>query len=332
MRLGKGLDRSLVSRYGVAVLVVILAAIARSALTPLRGARLPLITFYPAIMASAWFGGFWPGLTTTLLSALAAQFFWMRPALGSPSSEPSDLVALVVFVSIGVFISGITERLYRAQRRQAAMLSQKEASLADAEISHGAVAHLAAIVHGADDAIVGKTLDGVITSWNPAAERMYGYAAAEVIGRHITLIVPEERRAEEDEVLSRLRRGESIEHFETVRQAKDGRRLDVSLTVSPVRDVAGRVIGVSKISRDISERRRLEAERGMLLAREQAARAEAEAANRAKNEFLAVLSHDLRTPLNAVYGWARMLQGQALAGEDRAGALDAIVRNACPRR
>jgi PAS domain S-box-containing protein len=112
---------------------------------------------------------------------------------------------------------------------------------------------LAAIVDSSDDVIVSKTLDGVITSWNRAAERVFGYSAAEAIGQHIFLIIPDDRHAEEEDVLSRLRRGEKIDHFETVRRARDGRLFPVSLTVSPIKDSTGRVIGASKVARDITE-------------------------------------------------------------------------------
>jgi two-component system sensor histidine kinase UhpB len=115
-------------------------------------------------------------------------------------------------------------------------------------------ARLAAIVDSSDDAILSKTLDGVITSWNRGAERLFGYTAAEVIGNHIFLIIPEDHREEELDVLARLRRGERIDHFETVRQAKDGRRLFISLSVSPVRDGQGQIVGASNVSRDITER------------------------------------------------------------------------------
>ncbi|HMD35369.1 MAG TPA: PAS domain S-box protein [Vicinamibacterales bacterium] len=115
-------------------------------------------------------------------------------------------------------------------------------------------AQLAAIVDSSDDAIVGKTLDGVITSWNRGAQDIFGYSAAEAIGQHISLIIPEDRREEEHEVLARLRRGEKIDHFETVRQTKEGRRITVSLTVSPIRDASGAIIGASKVARDITER------------------------------------------------------------------------------
>lgn len=117
---------------------------------------------------------------------------------------------------------------------------------------------LAAIVASSDDAIVSKTLEGFITSWNAGAERIFGYSAEEIIGQHITRIVPPELRSEEEEILARLRRGEHIDHFETVRIAKDGRRIDVSVTVSPMRDKSGKLIGASKVGRDITERKHFE--------------------------------------------------------------------------
>ena len=133
-------------------------------------------------------------------------------------------------------------------------------------------ARLVAIVESSDDAIVSKTLDGVVTSWNRAAERIFGWSAEEAVGRHITLIIPEERRAEEDHVLATIRRGDRIDHFETVRVTRDGRLIDISLTVSPIRDSAGRIVGASKIARDITERRRMEEARNRLLACERQAR------------------------------------------------------------
>ena len=119
---------------------------------------------------------------------------------------------------------------------------------------------LAAIVASSDDAIISKNLDGIITSWNKSAEHIFGYAAKEAIGQHIKLIIPPERYAEEDDILSRLRRGERIDHFQTVRRRKDGMLIDVSLTISPVRDSTGRIIGASKVARDITEQKRAERE------------------------------------------------------------------------
>jgi PAS domain S-box-containing protein len=191
-----------------------------------------------------------------------------------------------------------------------------------------AKAQLAAIVASSDDVIISKTLDGMITSWNPAAERLFGWTATEAIGQHITLIVPEDRRAEENEVLARIRRGERVDHFETVRCTKDGRLVDMLMTVSPIKDAAGRTVGASKVARDISERRRLEEQRALLLVREQAARYQAEALNTAKDELLATVSHELRTPLNSIFGWARMIQSGNLDEATRARAISTILRSA----
>lgn len=127
---------------------------------------------------------------------------------------------------------------------------------ADTRPSRDSAAWLAAIVECSDDAIVGKTLDGIVTSWNRAAERIFGYTAAEMVGAPITRIIPEERWPEEAEVLRRLQAGEVIERFETNRVTKGGDRIDISLTVSPIKDAAGRIIGASKIARDITERKR----------------------------------------------------------------------------
>src|SRR5580700_5583862 len=151
-------------------------------------------------------------------------------------------------------------------------------------------AQLGAIVESSDDAIVGKTLEGIIQSWNGGASRIFGYSAAEAVGKPILLIVPPELHAEEQQILRRLRNGERIEHFDTIRLTKDGRRIPISLSVSPVRDARGVIIGAAKIARDISNRRRAE----------QALRASEERlrqADRRKDEFLALLAHELRNPL-----------------------------------
>src|SRR5580704_7616720 len=119
---------------------------------------------------------------------------------------------------------------------------------------------LAAIVDSSDDAIVSKTLDGVITSWNAGAERMFGYTASEAVGQHISLIIPADRRNEETVIIERIKKGERIEHFDTVRIRKDQTPLDISLTISPVRDASGEIVGASKIVRDITHRKRIERE------------------------------------------------------------------------
>jgi PAS domain S-box-containing protein len=156
---------------------------------------------------------------------------------------------------------------------------------------------------------------------------MFGYMRSEAVGESIRLIIPPDRAAEEDAVLATIRRGERVEPFETVRVAKDGRRIDVELSVSPVRNSMGEVVGAAKIARDISDRRRTEDMLTVLLERAEAARAEADAANRMKDRFLAILSHELRTPLNAMLGWTQMLRNGQVSAERTQHALDAIHRN-----
>ncbi|HZS71013.1 MAG TPA: PAS domain S-box protein [Candidatus Acidoferrum sp.] len=129
---------------------------------------------------------------------------------------------------------------------------------------------LAAIVQSSDDAIISKTIEGYITSWNRGAQQIFGYTAEEAIGRHITLIIPPDRHQEEADILARLRSGEHIDHFETVRMAKDGTLRDVSLTISPITDASGRIVGASTIARDITARKRFEKERAERVRQQQA--------------------------------------------------------------
>ncbi len=149
---------------------------------------------------------------------------------------------------------------------------------------------LASIVESSEDAIVSKSLDGVIQSWNAGAERIFGYTAEQAVGRHISLIIPEDRADEEASIIARIRAGERIEHFDTIRTRSDGRSVQISLTISPVRDEDGRVIGASKIARDITRRKAAEEALRQLAA-------DLSDSNRRKEEFLATLAHELRGPL-----------------------------------
>jgi PAS domain S-box-containing protein len=149
---------------------------------------------------------------------------------------------------------------------------------------------LASIVESSNDAIVGKSLAGMIQSWNAAAERLFGFTPEEAIGRHISIVIPPERIAEEDEIIARLKAGQRIEHYETERVRKDGQRIFVSLTISPIKDDEGNVIGASKVARDVTERKRMEDDLRRLAK-------DLGETDRRKNEFLATLAHELRNPL-----------------------------------
>ena len=233
--------------------------------------------FYPAVFFSAWLGGRAGGWLATLLSTGFVIYFFIPPRWSFLVPEPKYFLSIGVFMGMGGLMSQVHGRLRQAnafleqrvgERTQEleasnqALRASRAALLADiterqrAEVTQ---ARLAAIVRSSDDAIIGKTLAGIITSWNRGAERIFGYAEAEVLGQPLLLLFPPERTAEETDILARIGRGESVEHFETVRVRKDGRRIDVSVTISPLRDNEGRIVGVSKVARDITERKAIEA-------------------------------------------------------------------------
>ena len=160
---------------------------------------------------------------------------------------------------------------------------------------------LAAIVESSDDAIISKNMQGIITSWNAGAEKVFGYSADEMIGKPIRLMMPAERAGEDRQILDKISRGAKVQNFETVRVRKDGSFVDVSVTISAIQDGTGKIVGASKVARDIAERKRFEA-------RLHEAVITADKANLAKSEFLSSMSHELRTPLNAILGFAQLLE------------------------
>jgi len=176
---------------------------------------------------------------------------------------------------------------------------------------------LAAIVASSDDTIVSKTLEGIITSWNRAAENMFGYTEAEAIGKHISLIIPHERLQEETYIIGEVSKGNKVDHFTTERQTKSGRLIPISLTVSPIVDEFGRVIGASKIARDISEQ--VAAQQENLRLYEQV-----KALNDKKDEFIGLASHELKTPLTSINAYLQILS--KMVTDEKAGQFIAKTR------
>jgi PAS domain S-box-containing protein len=184
--------------------------------------------------------------------------------------------------------------IFRDVTHQRRLLRDKAGQLTNARL-------LASIIESSDDAIVSKSLDGIIQTWNAGAERLFGYSAGQAVGRHVSLIIPPDRVAEEDRIIASLKAGQRIEHFETERMRAGGERIQVSLTISPIKDEDGTVIGASKIARDITDRQRAEADLRRLAN-------DLSEADRRKNEFLAMLAHELRNPLAPISNAARALR------------------------
>jgi len=262
--------------YAIAVVAVAIAGLIRAALDPWLGQSVPYLMYYPAVTIAAWEGGFGPGVASTLLAALAAAFKYLNPVNDFAVVHAGDILSLAIFSINGVLIAMYGERAQRAdvgQRR------------------------FAAIAASSDDAIIAKDLDSVITAWNAGAERLFGFAAAEAVGKPITIIIPHDRWSEEDRVIVDVRAGRRIEPFETIRQRKDGSLVDVSVTISPIRLRSGEVVGASKIARDISFRLKADQLREELIAREREAREEAVAA-RDRLAFLAEVGAVLTSSLD----------------------------------
>jgi PAS domain S-box-containing protein len=220
-------------RYGLAVASAAAATgLALLLRDPLGEAPLPL--FFTAVMLSAWYGGLWPGLLTTVLGGLAINYFFEDPPLEFAIVAPSTVLRMVLYSGAAGLISYLNAR--------------QRAARAEAE-------HLAAIIWSSEDAVIGVGPDGSVRSWNAGAERLYGYTAAEMVGQPISRLVSQAEQDVWPRVVAELQRGGRFGHFEATRVAKDGRSLDVSVAASPILDEDGRVVGASLVERDVTARR-----------------------------------------------------------------------------
>jgi PAS domain S-box-containing protein len=271
------------------------------AITPLRA--FPLLLAFPTVILCAWFLGMWGGVFCSLTEAALVNYFLTRTELRFSLGNVPQTLRLAVFLLLSIFLAWIIRRsakyraqLYIVQWQQQANLADIERQLAEerARVSDALqdnskrLGQLAAIVDSSEDVIISKDLNGTITSWNAAATRVFGYSAAEMVGAPILKLIPEHLHSDEKTILESIREGRRIEHFDTVRLTKDGRSLDVSLTISPIRDDQGQIIGASKILRDISDRKRMEQS---LLQAEKIA---------ATGRMAATIAHEVNNPLEAV--------------------------------
>jgi len=218
--------------YALAVVSVTIALLLTLLITPLRQ-QFKFLLFFPAVFASAT-GGIWPGVFATLLSVAMADYFLIQPPRSFAISDPAALVPLLLFCGVGLVITWITHRLQRSEE---------------------AIRAAAAVIESSADSIMRESLDNTILSWNKAAEHTYGYTANEAIGRPVSLIVPPDRREELQSLIERVHQGGSVQNYETEHVKKDGAHIDVALTLSPVQDREGRIVGVSSIARRITERK-----------------------------------------------------------------------------
>jgi two-component system, cell cycle sensor histidine kinase and response regulator CckA len=264
-------SRAPIVGYLIAIAAVAVATVVDFALLPYISPGVTPV-FFLAVAIAAYFGGILPGILASMLS-LVILVLWLYPPTGSLIGQTSAFRALN-FAAVGAGLSVIGGMAYRGRRaalgraqenqalreRAEAALRQVQSQTEVARDGAEAMSRLAAIVTSSSDAIVGKTLDGTITSWNAAAERIFGYSAAEIIGQPIFRLIPDDQHDAERDLLERVRRGESVEVGEAERIRKDGRHIWISLSVSPVRDAEGKLVGAASIKRDVTERRRSEAE------------------------------------------------------------------------
>jgi PAS domain S-box-containing protein len=278
-------------------------------ITPLRA--FPLLLAFPTVILTAWFFGMWGGVFCAITETVLVNYFLTKSQLRFSLGNAPQAVRLAVFLFLSILLCWIIRRsaqkrarLYIQEWQREATIAKAERELAEerAQISDALrnnakhLGELAAIVDSSDDVILSKDLNGIITSWNAAATRVFGYSAEEIVGTSILKLIPEHLHSDEQTILENIRNGRRIDHFETVRLTKDGGLLDVSLTISPIKDDQGKIVGASKILRDISGRKRMEQS---LLQAEKIA---------ATGRMAATIAHEINNPLEAVVNLLYLLR------------------------
>jgi PAS domain S-box-containing protein len=265
--------------------VLVTAAVVFGGLLPFWGPQYPKsFLCMPLLLWSAF--RFGPRYTATVVFLLSVAAIASTAGSFGPFSQGGRNEALLL-VQAFVAVAGTSHLIVAIEVAERRLLDQTRA-------------RLGAVVESSEDAIVAITPAGLITNWNAGAERLHGFSAAEAVGNPIKIVIPPDRTNEAAEVLAHINNGETIAPFETVRLHKDGSRIDVSISVSPVKDGQGRIVGASQIARNITQLKRARQEREAAREAAENARQAAEAANRAKDEFLAMLGHELRNPLHAI--------------------------------
>ena len=319
--LGSRWRSSATGRYLIALSLVAAAMLVRLALNPVAGNRFPFFLQFIAVMVSAYYCGFGPSIAGLAL-ATAPVMYRLLYGGDVPARSWTALIAAWLFCA---FLAWLLARQWRmrtqvesSSRLAGERLEQLAVEKSQREREEQYSAQLRAIVESSEDAIISKDLDGTIRSWNHGAEQIFGYTAEEAIGKPMSLLVPPELSHEESDIIERIRGGGHVNHFETTRVCKDGRQIDVSLTISPIRDAGGRIVGASHIARDISERKEFE---------EQMRQAQ-------KLESLGVLAgglaHDFNNLLTGVVGNASLVL-EEIPGDHPAHARVIEIINASER-
>lgn len=287
-----------VLRYVIAFLIFVAALALRLVIFPLE-AGYAFFTFYPAVVMAALLCGTGPAVMGIALSSIVVDYILISPAWTWSLTYPA-LASILVYIVSSVLICVMI---------QANREGEVERAL------------LAAVVRSADVAVISETLQGTITSWNPEAERLFGYSSAEAIGKSKGMLFPADRMDEEAAMIARISRGEIVTAYETVRIRKDGSALDVSVTLSPVWDRFGRIAGASKILHDITQHKALEEGLKRSNLQLNATVAELKRSNQELDEFAFIASHDLKEPLRGIHNYVSFLL------EDYSASLPDEARN-----